>query len=48
MFAKGEAGGGGMEFEVGVSRCQLLYVEWIKNKVLLYITELYSVSFDKP
>ena len=47
VFAKGEGGGGGIEWEVGVSKCQLLYVEWVKNKVLLYSTELYSVSFDK-
>ena len=26
---------GGMEWEVGVSRCKLLYMEWINNKVLL-------------
>ena len=25
-----------MEWEVGVSRCKLLYVEWINNRVLLY------------
>ena len=47
VFAKGEGGGGGIEWEVGVSKCQFLYVEWVKNKVLLYSTELYSVSFDK-
>ena len=27
--------------EVGVSRCKLLYTEWINNKVLLYSTENY-------
>ena len=35
-------GGGvweGMEWEAGVSRCKLLYMEWINNKVLLYSTE---------
>ena len=31
---------GGMEWEVGVSRCKLLYTEWI-NKVLLYSTGNY-------
>ena len=31
---RGEGLGGGMEWEVGVSRCQLFYREWI-NKVLL-------------
>ena len=29
-----------MEWEVGVSRCKLLYTEWM-NKVLLYSTENY-------
>ena len=27
-----------MEWEVGVSRCKLLYMEWTNNKVLLCIT----------
>ena len=36
MVAKGEGGGGGLEREAGVSRCKLLYTEWISNKVLLY------------
>ena len=39
MVAKGEGVGGGVEWEVGVSRCKLLYIEWINNKVLLYSTE---------
>ena len=30
-----------MEWEVGVSRCKLLYIGWINNKVLLYSTENY-------
>ena len=30
-----------MEEEVGVSRCKLLYIEWINNKVLLYSTGNY-------
>ena len=33
VVAKGEG--------VGVSRCKLLYVEWINNKVLLYSTGSY-------
>ena len=33
--------GGGMEWEVGVSRCKLLYIEQINNKVLPYSTENY-------
>ena len=39
MVAKGQGAGGGMEWEVGVSRCKLLYMEWVNNKVLLYSTE---------
>ena len=31
--------GGGAEWEGGVSRCKLLYIEWINSKVLLYSTE---------
>ena len=41
VVAKGEGVGGGMEWEVGVSRCKLLYIEWINNKVLLYSTGNY-------
>ena len=40
-YKKGEGIGGRMEWEVGVSRCKLLYIEWINNKVLLYSTENY-------
>ena len=36
MVAKEEEGGEGMDWEFGVSRCKLLYIEWINNKVLLY------------
>ena len=41
MIAKGEGFGEEMDWEVGVSRCELLYIEWINNKVLLYSTENY-------
>ena len=41
MVVKGKAVGGGMEWEFGVSRYKLLYIEWIHNKVLLYSTENY-------
>ena len=41
VVAKGEGVGGGMECEAGVSRCKLLYIEWINNKVLLYSTGNY-------
>ena len=33
---RGGGCGGGMEWEVGVSRCKLVYIGWINNKVLLY------------
>ena len=33
---------GGMEWEVGIGRCKLLYTEWINNKVPLYSTENYA------
>ena len=39
VVAKGDRGGGGMECEIGVSRCKLLYIEWINKNVLLYSTE---------
>ena len=41
MVAKGEEFGGGMECEFGVSRCKLLYIECINNKVLPYSTGNY-------
>ena len=30
-----------MDWEFGVSRCKLLYIEWINNKVLVYSTGNY-------
>ena len=38
MVAKGEGDGGGMEWEVEVSKCKLLHIGLINNKVLLYST----------
>ena len=38
---QGEEAGGGKEWEVGVSRYDLLYIECINNKVLQYSTENY-------
>ena len=35
MVAKGERGGSGMDGEFGVSRCELLHLEWMSNEVLL-------------
>ena len=40
-FAKGKGVRSGMEWEVGVSRCNLQCTEGINNKVLLYSTENY-------
>ena len=31
-----------MDWEFGMSRCNLLSIEWINNKVLLYSTGNYS------
>ena len=38
---RGEGDEGRMEWDVKVSRCKLLYIEWINNKVLQYNTENY-------
>ena len=32
---------GGLDWGFGISRCKLLYIEWINNKVLLYSTGNY-------
>ena len=42
MVAKGEGGGGGMDWEFGISRCKLLYLGWINKKALLYSTGNYQ------
>ena len=36
-----QVGGEGMNWEFGISRCKLLCIEWINNKVLLYSTGNY-------
>ena len=41
MVAKGEGSGGGMYGEFEISRCKLLYIEWISNKVLLHTSGNY-------
>ena len=38
LFVKGERGGSGMDWEFWFSKCKLLYIERINNKVLLYST----------
>ena len=35
VVAKGEEGKVGMDWAFGVSRCQLVHLEWISNEVLL-------------
>ena len=37
----GREGGGGTDWEFGVSRCKLVYTEWINNEFLLYSTGNY-------
>ena len=44
VVAKGEGGGRGQEWEFGISRCKLVYIEWINNKVLPYSTGNYIQS----
>ena len=38
---KEEGSGGRMDWEFGISRCKLLYIQWMKNMVLLYSTGNY-------
>ena len=38
---QGRGGRGGMDWEFGVSRHKLLYIDWINSKVLLYRTGNY-------
>ena len=40
MIAK-KKGVGGMDWEFKISRCKLLYIGWINNKVLLFSTRNY-------
>ena len=35
-LCQGGVGCEGMNWELGIIRCKLLYIEWINNKVLLY------------
>ena len=41
-FPRGKRSGGGRDWEFRISRCKLLYIEWINNKVLLYSTRKYT------
>ena len=38
MVAKGDGGERGRGWELGISRCKLLHLEWISNEVLLHST----------
>ena len=38
---QGTEEGGRMDWESGISRCRLFYMEWINNKALLYSTGNY-------
>ena len=41
VVAKVEGVWGGKAWEFGISRCKLLYIEWINSRVLLYNTGNY-------
>ena len=41
VVSMGKGHGEGNDGEFWISRCKLLYIEWIKNKVLLYSTGNY-------
>ena len=41
QLPRGRGGEGGMDWEFVVSRCKLLHIEWMDNKVLLYSTGNY-------
>ena len=41
VVSKEERDGREMDWEFGVSRCNLLYIEWINNNVLLHNTGTY-------
>ena len=39
---QGGEGRRGVDWEFGISRCKLLYIEWINNRVLLYSIAKYN------
>ena len=41
-----QGGGSGMDGEFGVSRCKLLHLEWVSNKLLLCSTGSYIQSLE--
>ena len=49
MVAKAETGERGLDWEFGISRCKLVYIEWINDRSLtVQHRELNSISCDKP
>ena len=38
VVAKGDHGGGGLDWEFGISRGQVLYIDWVSNTARLYST----------
>ena len=46
VVAKGEGVGGGMDWDFGVSRCKLVYIEWINSKVLAQGTRFNILQFN--
>ena len=42
VVAKGDGVGRRLDWEFGISRCKLVYIEWINNKILLYSTGNYT------
>ena len=45
VFAMGEWGGSGIDWDSGVSKCKLLHLEWMGNGIWLYRTGNYIQSF---
>ena len=41
VVTKVNGGGSGMDWESGVNRCKILYLEWISNEILLHSTGNY-------
>ena len=48
MVAKEEGGGRGLDWEFGVSRCELLAIECIHNGSYCIAQGLYSIPRNKP
>ena len=44
---RGMGGEGGKDWGFGINRGKLVYMGWIKNKILLYSTGTRLMSYDK-